>query len=625
MNYFNGINLRFSSNTFTTNWLQLEKGIVTGCTISVIPFVMDMNMIIKAAERESTGPKTNTEIRLPSSRGFMDDMTVTTETDIQARWVLAALDEMATWARMRFKPGKSRSLVVRKGKVTIKFKLCIQGEEIPSLEDKPIKCLGKWFDSSLKDTHYPNMLRQQVAEVLQRIEKSELPGKFKAWVFQHGLLPRVMWPLMVNDVRISTVEKLEQMISKHLRKWLGLPPSFTNIGLYGRSTKLQMPISSLVEEFKVAKARLMLTLRDSEDEKVGNAGIQVRTERKWSVSKAVDSAESSLKHKDVVGSTNVGREGLGTKQTQRWGKAGKRERRDLVQKEIRNQEEQARSARAVQFGPQGDWPKWSTPERKLTWQELWTYEPLQLSFLLRAAYDMLPTPQYLQRWKLTEDPTCPLCGSIGTLRYILSSCPTALAQGRYRWRHDQVLRMLADALERERKKERPRKKSGPQFISFVKEGTTKLIATTSSRSCILQDANDWEMRADLVKKLVFPEEVAHTTLRPDIVLWSKTAKRVILVELTVPWEERIDVAYELMKAKYQDLADVCRERGWKTWIFPVEIGCRGFPSQSVWKMFGALGAEGRVRKTTIHALDKTDERSSSWLWLRRSEPNWKPS
>jgi len=142
----------------------------------VILFVMGMNMIIKAAERESRGPKTNTGIRLPSNRGFMDDMTVTTETHIQARWVLAALNETATWARMRFKPGKSRSLVVRKGKVTSQFKLCIQGEEIPSLEDKPIKCLGKWFDSSLRDTHCQDMLKQQVAEGLQKIDKSELPG-----------------------------------------------------------------------------------------------------------------------------------------------------------------------------------------------------------------------------------------------------------------------------------------------------------------------------------------------------------------------------------------------------------------------------------------------------------------
>ncbi|KAH3801666.1 hypothetical protein DPMN_155324 [Dreissena polymorpha] len=64
------------------------------------------------------------------------------------------------------------------------------------------------------------------------------------------------------------------------------------------------------------------------------------------------------------------------------------------------------------------------------------------------------------------------------------------AQGRYRWCHDQVIRMLANALERERKKNRPRKKSGPQLISCVKEDTTKLTATTSSRSCILQDEND---------------------------------------------------------------------------------------------------------------------------------------
>ncbi|XP_052251742.1 uncharacterized protein LOC127858578 [Dreissena polymorpha] len=420
----------------------------------------------------------------------------TSETHIQARWVLAALDETVTWARKEFKPGMLRSLVVRKGKVTSQFKLCIRGEEIPSLEDKPIKCLGKWFNSSLRDTNCQDMLRQQVAEGLQRIDKSELPGKFKAWVFQHGLLPRLMWPLMVNDVPISTVEKLEQMISKHLRKFLGLPPSFTNIGLYGRSTKLQIPISSVVEEFKEAKARFLLTLRDSEDGKVSNAGIQVRTGRKWPVSKAVDSPESSLKHKDVMGSTNVGREGLGTRQTQKWEKAGKRERGDLVQREIRNVEEKARSARSVQLGPEGDWTKWSTPERRLTWQELWTYEPLQLSFLLRLVYDMLPTPTNLQRWKLTEGPTCYLFWRIETLRHILSLCPTALAQGRYRWRHDQVLRMLADALERERKNNRPRKILGPQFLSFVKEGTTKLAVTIISRSCILQDSNDLEMRAE---------------------------------------------------------------------------------------------------------------------------------
>ena len=183
---------------------------------------------------------------------------------------------------------------------------------------------------------------------------------------------------------------------------------------------------------------------------------------------------------------------------------------------------------------------------------------------------------------------------------------------------------MADVLERQRKKDKPRNKAGPHFISFVKEGEAK-PTTSASTASLVEVSRDWEMRVDLGKKLTFPEEVAHTTLRPDIVLWSKSAKRVILVELTVPWEERVDEAHELKKSKYEELAHTCRDRGWKTWIFPVEIGCRGFQSQSVWKMLGALGIKGRVRKTTARALGKTAERSSSWLWLRRNDPTWQPS
>ena len=159
LTYYSNVNLQFSSQNFTTEWIALEKGIVTDCTISVILFVMGMNMILKAAERETRGPKTNSGIRLPANRGFMDDLTITTETHIQARWILKALDETVTWARMVFKPRKFRCLVLRKGKVTSQFKLLFQGEEIPTLVDDPIKCLGKWFVSSLSDESSQGRLR----------------------------------------------------------------------------------------------------------------------------------------------------------------------------------------------------------------------------------------------------------------------------------------------------------------------------------------------------------------------------------------------------------------------------------------------------------------------------------
>ena len=52
------------------------------------------------------------------------------------------------------------------------------------------------------------------------------------------------------------------------------------------------------------------------------------------------------------------------------------------------------------------------------------------------------------------------------------------------------------------------------------------------------------MRVDLGRQLKFPEEIAITSLRPDIVLWSQSTKQVALIELTVPWEERIEEVHE---------------------------------------------------------------------------------
>ena len=39
----------------------------------------------------------------------------------------------------------------------------------------------------------------------------------------------------------------------------------------------------------------------------------------------------------------------------------------------------------------------------------------------------------------------------------------------------------------------------------------------------------------------------------------------------------------------------CREQGYRTWGSPIEVGARGFPSKSCWKMLGALGVQGRAR------------------------------
>ena len=57
-------------------------------------------------------------------------------------------------------------------------------------------------------------------------------------------------------------------------------------------------------------------------------------------------------------------------------------------------------------------------------------------------------------------------------------------------------------------------------IQFVQEG--EKVNKTIRRQGSLGYASDWEMQVDLGGKLVVPQEIAFTNLRPDIVLWSKS-------------------------------------------------------------------------------------------------------
>lgn len=113
------------------------------------------------------------------------------------------------------------------------------------------------------------------------MDKSGLQGRFKAWIYQHSILPRVLWPLLIYAVPVTTVESFQRKISGFLLKWLGLPRSLNSAALFGTSNILQLPFSGLTEEFKVARTREALQYRDSRDGKVSSAGIQVRTGGKW--------------------------------------------------------------------------------------------------------------------------------------------------------------------------------------------------------------------------------------------------------------------------------------------------------------------------------------------------------
>ena len=83
-----------------------------------------------------------------------------------------------------------------------------------------------------------------------------------------------------------------------------------------------------------------------------------------------------------------------------------------------------------------------------------------------------------------------------------------------------------------------------------------------------------------------------------------------MVELTVPWETICEEACERKMAKYTELQEQCRSRGWSTWLFPVEIVCRGFPAQSLWRMLRKLGIKAGDRTRAEGRLGQAAEKAT---------------
>ena len=623
-NYFRDLQFCLKTTDYTTSWQSLEVGIMAGCTISPLAFTMAMEVVIRASKWVVGGERLKCGQRLPPIRAYMDDMTTLTSTIACTKRLLGKLHDNITWARMKFKPSKSRSISIIKGKLTDQ-RFHINNTPIPLVSELPVKSLGRLYNARLKDSAQSDQLREETIKGLVSIDKTLLPGKLKLWCLQFGLLPRLMWPLTVYEIPMTKVEKLERTVSSYIKKWLGLPRCLSNIGLYGHCA-LELPISSLTEEFKCTKVRLNMTLTESQDEVIRAAAPRLTTGRKWNPSEAVQQAKSALKHKDIVGQVQHGRGGFGLGTSRpTWHKATPTQRRKLVVAQVRQQEEADRCATAVAQSKQGQWTTWENLEhRKLTWKDLWEMEGSQISFIVRATYDVLPTPKNLNQW-FGEDPSCALCQTPATLRHILTGCKTSLSQGRYTWRHNQVLRQLAITLEGRRTTNNalPAPMPGhPSTSSFVRAGQLPAKPSAKVERSLLDSARDWKMQVDLDQKLLFPSEILTTNLRPDLVMWTTSQKVVLIVELTVPWEAAVGEAYERKRLKYSDIAAEAEQRGWRARVLPVEVGCRGFVAMSTTKLLKGIGVRGQAFRRAVKSLSEAAERSSRWLWIKRKDPSW---
>ena len=396
--------------------------------------------------------------------------------------------------------------------------------------------------------------------------------------------------------------------------------------LYEKCSPCPLPFTSISSIFKTSKARGYLQLRDSADPHVSSAGIDLRTGWKWSVLQEVDNAEQNINHLKLLGHTQFNKAGLGTVPSVPVPPKGTAQYRKYITSSILQAEDDKHFTKAVQLSVQGQWTKWQNYiASDLSWKTLWATPPTLSRFCIGATYDTSPSPNNLFRWGLSSSKECFLCSSTScTVAHILSGCYFSLKHGRYLYRHNSVLKEIVVALTDFLREKPAPVKSKVHKVKFVRPGyQQKLKTSPTPRTGILHLADDWVCLDDLEEGLVFPHDIAISSQRPDIVLYSKNLRRVILLELTCPSEENFLVRNEGKVRRYASLKDLCESKGWICDLFAFEVGARGFCANTFPFTLRRLGLNNKSIKKLSQIVRDAALRASFWIWISREDKSWK--
>ena len=223
----------------------------------------------------------------------------------------------------------------------------------------------------------------------------------------------------------------------------------------------------------------------------------------------------------------------------------------------------------------------------------------QLSFILKAASDTLPTPINLARWRYKTDSSCNLCHSpTPTTLHILNACPVSLSQGRYTWRHDSVLNKI---------------------ILFLQQHL-------ADQGKLYGDLDGF--RATDNPPTTVPPNILITSARPDIVFVC-VDKHLIILELTIPFNspESMKKANNFKTNKYELLLSDLESNGYAPEFLAMEIGALGHHRPGTLSALHNLLPS--IPKNSFRALldnaGKTAISISRRIFMARREEAWSNS
>ena len=181
-----------------------------------------------------------------------------------------------------------------------------------------------------------------------------------------------------------------------------------------------------------------------------------------------------------------------------------------------------------------------------------------MKWLLNSSINTLPTKTNLKQWGKLVNDKC-FCGQRQTLNHILNCCKPSLDQGRFTFRHDNILFYVSQCLDRQKFK------------------------------CFL-DLDGHQTGAGGT----IPPNLVVTLQKPDIVIIDQKTKSVSMFELTVPGETRLETAHKLKMESYSHfITDI---QSHTVSVIPFEVGAHT----------GHISRDNKDRLHSLHKFCKKD-------------------
>lgn len=664
---------KVTSKNWSTDFFPFLIGLFQGCVLSTILFDCVFNLLL-----DFLNPLRDKGYRFKAAdvsimhKAYADDLQFTTRTTEGHQLALNRTQSWLNWTKtMKAKPKKCVSFAMKqfrdwpnvksqKGHTPVSNttyspfdpKLEIAGQPLHFLLETNknhafmaghFKFLGKWMSADLSEQAVKAMFKTSFFKWMDMVDKDHVNGLMKLWLYQHQIIAKTAWPLMIQDFnRDFAVKTIQQPTNVYLRQWAGLFKGAEMGTLYRPRKLLGLDLTSITTHFERMRVIRCHLLKHSADQDVVTI-YNIRAERQkshkkiWRDTQLLAKVESMVAHETKFQAAEPhDKRGLGHELFVTGLDNNAAHRKGCISA-VQKLATERLSAHSSKLARQSVWSHWTDHSTAfdLSWNNLiWGPGPRIISFVLNAAINSLPTPDMLFLMSISKEESCSLCGAKKcTLFHVLVNCKKALTDKRYTWRHDSILATLLQLLVPVLMRHNASKpvSSKPAPIAFVKEKSQNVVEKNPNRNHpsprnLLKSANDWQLLIDFDHcRMIFPPIIVATDKRPDVVIWSTSTKTVLLIELTCPAEENFANAHAYKMDRYASLVEQIRNAGWSVHCRTIEAGARGFVSHRFRKTLRELSFTSLEASRACKDISLVAAKCSYAIWLGRKSANWNVS